>query len=328
MESVAQTNKKHWELLRTLNAKEKKEMGYSTKKSVGIYKCVSCGQERIVYASYFARKNMICRSACFGVTKGSNMVVAGVNDLATTHPHISIYLTNMEDAKKLSYGSKKKVSVKCLYCSYSKMIEVKNLVNRGFLCPSCSDGVSRPEKFIFELLTQLGVDFTTQFKPSGTNKKYDFYIPSINTIIEAHGEQHYEGRRHPAWKSYEEERDNDINKWMLAQLRLGQDLKYVVIDCRDTRLSYMKNSVLNSELANLFDFANIDWDVVGLNCEKNIVVNVSTMYNQGQHSIKEIASMFKLSQKTVRDYIKRGTELGICNYNVALKQGGKSHESN
>lgn len=329
MGSVAQSNKEHWNLLRTLSAEEKKKLGYSTKASIGMYSCKSCGKERMVRTSYFTRKNMVCESACFGITKGSNRVVTGINDLATTHSHLLVYFTDVEDAKNLSYGSKKKVSVRCPHCNYSKTIAVNNLVNRGFVCPSCSDGVSRPEKFIFELLTQLGIDFTTQFKPSGVSKKYDFYIPSMNTIIETHGEQHYEGKRHPAWKSFEEERDNDIDKWMLAQLKFGKDLNYVIIDCQDTRLSYMKNSVLNSKLASLLDLTSIDWYTVGLRCEKNIVVEVSKVYNQSDLAINEIASMFKLNRKTVRDYIKRGSELGICDYDsTTLKQGGKIHGAN
>ncbi|MEM5599205.1 hypothetical protein AAHB53_28045 [Niallia circulans] len=59
--------------------------------------------------------------------------------------------------------------------------------------PKCSDGFSIPEKFMFNLLDYLQVDFDYQkvFDWS-LGKRYDFYIPMLNCIIETHGAQHYQ----------------------------------------------------------------------------------------------------------------------------------------
>lgn len=66
-------------------------------------------------------------------------------------------------------------------------------------CPKCGDGISYGEKFMYAILLDSGYDFETQHVFSWSNgkrngngrKKYDFYIPSKECIIEMHGVQHY-----------------------------------------------------------------------------------------------------------------------------------------
>lgn len=62
---------------------------------------------------------------------------------------------------------------------------------QGKGCPVCNS--STGEKEITHLLNDLGIEFEHQktYKELG-RKRFDFYIPSINTIIEYNGIQHYE----------------------------------------------------------------------------------------------------------------------------------------
>lgn len=66
-----------------------------------------------------------------------------------------------------------------------------HLLGRG--CPNCRN--SKGESAIFEALTSLNIDFTTEkrFKTCRDKKPlpFDFYIPSENLLIEYNGAQHY-----------------------------------------------------------------------------------------------------------------------------------------
>ena len=91
--------------------------------------------------------------------------------------------------------------------------------------PNCGDKVSYDEKFLSSILSQLKVDFATQLSKSTFNwcdkYRYDFYIPSLNMIIETHGIQHYEENKN--WTmSLEEEQENDkIKKELAYQTKLN-----------------------------------------------------------------------------------------------------------
>lgn len=127
-------------------------------------------------------------------------IIKGINDIATTHPHLVKYFVNKEDAYKYSYGSKIKVKVKCPNCGYLKSMNINKLISRNKMtCRKCSDGISYPEKFLYSILKQLNIDFETQkifdWSRNLDNKKlYDFYFKYDNkkVIIETHGSQHYD----------------------------------------------------------------------------------------------------------------------------------------
>ena len=58
-------------------------------------------------------------------------------------------------------------------------------------------------------------------------RRYDFYVPSLNAIIEVHGAQHYEqGFDSIGGRSFEEERANDILKEKLA---IDNGIKHYIV---------------------------------------------------------------------------------------------------
>ena len=87
----------------------------------------------------------------------NKVVVAGINDIATTHPGIVMYFKNKQESKEYVSGSRKYVDFICPDCGYEKNMRVNHLVNDGFACPKCGDGVSYPNKFIRAMLDQLDV---------------------------------------------------------------------------------------------------------------------------------------------------------------------------
>ena len=125
------------------------------------------------------------------------------------------------------------------------------------------------------MLKQLNINFKREkIFDWATNKRYDFYIESLDTIIEVHGRQHYD-RTFAAFgaKTLQEEQSNDLEKEELA-LKNGVS-NYIVIDARHSDSSFMINSILNNELTNsIFDLSNVNWEECEKFARKNIALEV------------------------------------------------------
>ena len=256
----------------------------------------------------------------------NNITVKGINDIYTTHPDLVKYFVNKEDAYKYTAKSNQKVLCKCLQCGYEKEMIIYNLYGNGFSCPKCSDGISYPEKVMYNLLKQLNMDFMTQY--SKTNAKwcgknrYDFYFELNNEeyIIETHGEQHYRNTT-KFERTLEEEQENDKNKMELAISNGIKPQNYIVIDCRYSELEFIKNNILHSKLNEIFNLNGIDWIKIGQDSEKSLVKEVCDYWhlhneinNEGL-TTTEVGKIFNICKHTTRSYLKKGTKFGWCNYN-------------
>lgn len=223
------------------------------------------------------------------------------------------------DAKHNLPRSGKKITVKCPHCGEMKHITPNNLyTKRSISCQKCSDGIKYPEKFMMGVLNQLGVEYTSQLTKKDfkwcSNKKYDFYVPILNAIIETHGRQHYEEVK-GFKRTLEEEQENDRIK---KELALNNNIsEYIVIDCRNSNMEWIRDSILNSELANIFDLSKIDW----LECEKFALSNrirvVADEWNNRAETdtTVTIAKRLNLARSTVNKYLSRANDLEWCTYN-------------
>lgn len=265
------------------------------------------------------------------------ITVKGINDLATTHPEFVKYFVNPIEATEVTISHGKRVRVKCLECGSEKFKTVSSLTSFGVCCEVCGDGVSYGEKFLAQLLQQMNCEFVTQF---GTkNKKwcgrykYDFYLPQHNCIIEVHGMQHYS--RTFGKRSLEEEKQNDIIKKQLA-LKNGINT-YIEIDCRNSEIEWIKNSIQSSKLREMFDLKQVDW----LKCEEftktSRMIKAINLWNNKQEmeTANSLSKLIGVSRPTFTSYLKKGTVLGLCEYNPSsenkrinsLKTGGLSPSS-
>lgn len=306
-------NISRWDFIRNVTKQELKELGYAHS-TRGWYECKTCKTKKHIAKTDFKKCVTVCDNGCHGGTSHPSKVILGVDDVATTEPHLVKYFVNQGDAQKYRRGSNKRVELKCPNCNHKKFMTVDKLVNRGFSCPFCSDGFTYPEKLMSSLLLTLGVQYKAQLSFDNGLHRYDFYVPTLNLIIETHGRQHYEESRRKGerTRTLKEEQENDKYKRKLA-LTNGIE-HYVVIDCSETSLSYIKNNIIQSKLSNLFNLEEVDWSEIGIKCESSLVIEVIDYYNKYKCSPVKIASYFKLSKNTVRNYIKRGEELGLCKY--------------
>jgi len=253
----------------------------------------------------------------------NKIVITGVNDIATTHSHLVKYFKNINDARNNTFSCTNKVILKCPYCGYEKTRKIDGLSRDGFGCSKCGDGKSIPEKFMFSLLEQSKILFQSEKvfvwskasnKVLGT-KRYDFYIPSLNCIIETHGSQHYY-KSNRGGRTLKDEQENDRLKEQLAKENGIEH--YVIIDCRKSDLEFIKNNVLNSKLAELFDLDNVDWLKIGEFALSNRVKEACELWNSGIRSTREIGEILNLNTNTICSYLKKGAVLSWCDYNPKM----------
>lgn len=304
-------NKQNWTWKRNLTRKEKEELGLSQVVR-GVYICNTCGAERFIVNSNFNRRLTVCNNGCHGAGCDTNQVIVGLNDLATTHPQMVKYLADTEDAKRIKASSNHHIKVKCPRCGFQREMLPYNLIKREFFCPCCSDGVSAPERFMTNILHVLGVKFKKEYR-LGDNRRYDFYIPSLNAIIETHGIQHYTGSFvHLSGKGLEHEQENDKQKREQA-LNSGVT-HYIELDCRENSFDFLLSTVYNSPLNGLLELDKVDWEEVKERMATSLMVEVIDYFNSNNVSVIDLAKKFNIGSTSVARYLIKGTELGMCDY--------------
>lgn len=247
----------------------------------------------------------------------------GINTIWDTAKWMCDLGVSEEDAKKYTPRSDKKIKVKCPNCGREKSIAIGSIYTGKTIGCICGDGISYPEKFITSLLDQLKVNYTKEYSPNWSdNKRYDFYfkINDKKYIIETHGIQHYNGGfNNVGGRNLKEEQENDNYK---KELALKNNINYYIeLDCRESNIEWIRNSIINSELSGVFNLSSIDW----LKCEEfalgSRVKEICSYWhfhndiNNENLSVGGLCEIFNLSRSAIRKYLKKGADLGWCNYN-------------
>lgn len=246
----------------------------------------------------------------------SRKLLVGFNDINTTNPKLASLMLNEEDKTKYMEHSNVKVDWKCSECG--KIIKNKTISDirtYGLSCFNCADGFSYPEKVMRELLKCLGVDFSYDKKFDWSmNKRYDFYIKECSTIIEMHGKQHYNGGFSTAKGStLKEEQINDKLKIKLAKENGIRN--YIVVNSSESNISFIKKNILKTEIVNLFNLEDIDWNYIEKQSVKSISWKVLELWKQGYEDIEDIAKKLTIHREMVRRYLKSWSDIGECDFN-------------
>lgn len=106
---------------------------------------------------------------------------------------IEVHKEEYEYCENTYINSNEKMEIICK--KHGVFLQTPTNHKQGNGCPVCRS--STGEKEITHLLNDLGVEFEHQkkYKKLG-RKRFDFFIPSINTILEYNGIQHYEPIEH------------------------------------------------------------------------------------------------------------------------------------
>ena len=255
----------------------------------------------------------------------NQLIVVGYNDLWSTHPEVAKLLENPEDGYKYSFGSGKKCIFICPECgAKSNPNQICNVTKHGFVCHNCGDGISIPNKFMSNILMFfLGNNYEREkhfdwchyiLKGKDTFGVYDFYFMKDGKkyIVEMDGGFH-SNDNNMTGKTAKEQKEIDSIKDRLA---IEHDIKVIRIECESSELEYMKDKVVNSELSELFDFSQVDFNDIYSKCLKSLMLRAIELFNSGIKGTKEIADIIKVSYPTVISYLKRGNDSNLCNYDT------------
>lgn len=281
---------------------------YTNAHSPVTYKCNICGT---IGVCNDANSMMRGESGC-GLCSGRKLV-KGKNDFATKYPELVKYFVRKEDAENNTYGSGKKVLMKCPICGEERLFTISDLSNKGFSCPKCSDGVSYPNKFMYCLLKQLNIKFDREVVFDWSqNRRYDFVINNI--IIEMDGGFHLGSK----YNSYEEVKEIDDLKDKLA---LEHGYEIIRIPCYKSDFLYIKENILNSRLKNELKLDEVDW----FSLEKEIVntnfVKIACDYfneYKGKIRMIDIAEISNIPISTLCTLLKTGSRLGMTDYDEKI----------
>lgn len=143
------------------------------------------------------------------------------------------------------------------------------------------------------------------------NKRYDFYLPDQDCIIEVHGAQHFGyGFEGLSGFSLEDQRRRDSEKMCNAS-KNGIE-SFVIIDASDTSVTYIAN-----QMEKFLDVFGINAKIDRTRCEqdamRNLTKETASMWNNGM-TVKEMCLILGVSNHCVIGALKSAASIGLCDY--------------
>ena len=250
---------------------------------------------------------------------GGNNNIHFKDSLAYKYPNISKMIAieennlTFEDCYNIACKGDKRFYFKCLDCNTisNKKIKINQIINLGYSCKKCSDGNSIPNKFMYNLLTQLNINFKSEYSPYyfRNTQHVDFLLTDYNIIIEMDGSYGNHVREYDYWRDF-------LNMKYGGYKTIRINLTNNRIYNNDNTFKYIKEQIIKSELSSIFDLTNINWKLIWKQCQKSKVVESWNLWNNGIHDTAKIGEILNLDKNTIRNYLKRGVECGRCDYTI------------
>ena len=270
--------------------------------------------------------NRITNTKCgCPVCSGKN-IEKGFNDIATIDKEIASWFLNKEETYIYGKYSNKKVDFKCPTCGHI----VNKLINqvsrdRDIRCPICKDGISYPNKFIFNSLLHIKEKFDKlerEYRPSWCEFKYNgkirhgiydiyFEINSCKYIVEMDGGFHKKYNS-MSGQSVNETKYLDFMKDTLAE---KHGIKVIRIDCCysgiNDRFEYIYNNIFNSLLPSILPLDLIDFNEANIKSQKSLLVSTCELWDNG-YKAGDISEMLNIPQCNVSVYLNIGQKYNLC----------------
>lgn len=284
------------------------------------YSCLRCGN-----IDWIKEGNLNAGNGCNACCKFNSKAKLGINTIWDTDRWMCDLGVSEEVAKSSLPQSSKKIEVTCPDCGKKKKIAICNITKYKSICCNCGDGNSYLSKYIISMLDQLEVNYKTEVKYEWnkyinplTNKEsqasIDFviYKDGREIPLEADGGFHRQynnmtGMTAEMQQSIDKQRDDNCLQYLNEEtIRISDE-------------GEIRENILNSKLAELFDLSNIDWNKCEEFALKNIVKEVCEYWNNKEEweTTQTIADNNKWGIKgvsTIKNYLKKGKKLGWANY--------------
>ena len=294
--------------------------GYKIHEKWYYFKCNKCGHSDWKIESSLISQKTGCPACCVP----PKVLVCGINDIPTTAPWMVKYFQGGYDEAKL-YHKYSKESIEPICPDCGKTLNTTKIMNicvaKGVNCV-CRDGWSYPNKFMYNLLSQLNITFEPEKSFDWSKGRlYDDYIVEFNIIVENHGIFHYDehsSNKIKRKRNFNEEQENDIYKKELA-FKNGIDKdKYIIIDARYSDLEWIKNSIINSNLPKLLKFHENDicWEQCDQFASSNLLKTICLDKGENPNmSALMLSKKYKMARGTIIKYLNKGHKYGWCYYN-------------
>ena len=273
--------------------------------------CKKCGYKNRIRTLSLLNGSYKC-SIC---ENGSENIKIGINDIKTINPVLYECLADKTVNEKFTINSRNKVDFICPSCG--KIIKNKTIehVNKRGLKCKCQDGNSLGEKYLYQVLKSVDENIEVEkYINNNHSYRYDFYgkYNGIEWICELNGKQHYEKSFHTlGGRTLLEEINNDEEKQKYA---LEQGItNYIIINSKESGFNQLKNGILSSQLAEIYDLSHVDWVECYRNSLMSDVFKVADLWNEG-YKVMQICEITGLAKNTVRIFLTRANDVGYCNY--------------
>lgn len=218
------------------------------------------------------------------------------------------YIINIEEAKRISPKSSRKIQMQCPECKQKKDIAPNTVHDYGFSCPKCNINISYPEQFFIAYSKVKNLPFKHQQMLPGSNRRFDSIDYTNKVICEQWGIQHYDTDNKWYKESYEQDKDKrkyaKDNGWLLIEL-----------DCSKSSFDYIKNSINKCKYLPSIkkDEEDAIMDLIEDN-KRYPIKEITDMYLSGK-STYEIGALLNINYSTVSRILSKN--------NVSLRD---SHE--
>lgn len=278
------------------------------------YKCNICGNIDWCNEESIDVNKCVC-NVCSG-----NKVLEGVNDIPTTAPWMVDYFQGgYDEARRYNMWSHTYKYFVCPDCGRvrNKKIPIKILYAKKSIGCSCKDGYSYPNKFMLELLKQLNIEFETEYSPQWISpRRYDFYIPSKNLIIEMDGNlgHGYTAFGKDRFNPEELDRCIKIDK-LKDEMAIQHGLAVERIDCRISNMEYIRDNIIKANIFTDKEIENISFEKCAEYAVNNLVKMVCDSYEKENiTNTKVLAEKYNIARTTAINYLHQGKEFGWCSY--------------
>ncbi|WBF81951.1 hypothetical protein [Staphylococcus virus vB_SurM-PSU6] len=233
------------------------------------------------------------------------------------------YIVDVEEAKTISKGSSKyKIKVKCTECQKEKLMTPNKLSTRGYFCELCDKGTSYPENFFKSYLKVKGIKYEYQkvFKDL-PNRRFDFYLPESNTVIETHGIQHY--KESGNWDFKETQKSDQIKKEYCQE----HNINLVIIDSSKSNFQFMKNTINKTKVLEPIQDSDINLILKNIEEIRNYPIKKIIGMNKKGSNTKEIENELGVPQATVLNILNRHNLSAKRKKSVRCRTTGEEFES-
>lgn len=278
------------------------------------YKCTICGYEGQMSESRLNRMKSDGCACCKGqvVSEHINSIVAKEE----THWMIDYFEGGYDEAKLYAPQSNKDIEMVCPICKRKKKNKICNLYHRKNIGCTCGSGVSKLEKVFAEILKMNDIEFVKEYRLSGyDDKRYDFFIPKLNTIIECHGGQHFAMGRNSKWGTLEEQQENDKLKYDRAVNRgFNYGETYFVINCKEDKIENIYDQVKSLPFVDLTEEQFQDCILRSANEDIRLILDY---LEQNPSATKnELCKALNMSKEKVSSLLRKSAKQGIVEYDT------------